>query len=51
MNIADTPQHISAQDARGGEIVLRTRAPHLIFLAGLVGMIVLAVVLMVLEYR
>lgn len=49
--MADKPRPISAQDARGGEIILRTRAHRLIFIAGLVGMIVLAAVLTVLEYR
>ncbi|ARU17981.1 hypothetical protein [Croceicoccus marinus] len=54
MNDTD-PQHsrtgghqrptISAQDARGGEIILRTRRRRTIFIAGLVGFVLLAVVL------
>ena len=39
----DPPVHISAEDARGGEIVLRTRARRLIFVAGLVAVIVVVV--------
>lgn len=37
------PIHISAQDARGGEIILRTRARRLIFIAGLAGFVLLAI--------
>lgn len=39
--------HISAQDARGGEIILRTRARRWIFLAGLIGFVVLVILLSV----
>lgn len=35
----------SGQDARQGEIILRTRARRIIFIAGLVGIVVLALVL------
>ncbi|TPK69433.1 peptide ABC transporter permease [Mesorhizobium sp. B2-4-19] len=35
----------SGQDARQGEIILRTRAQRIIFIAGLVGIVVLALVL------
>jgi hypothetical protein len=34
--------HYSAERARGGEIILRTRAERLIFIAGLVGAVILA---------
>lgn len=40
------PQY-SAQDVRGGEIILRTRARRLIFIAGLAGFVILALVLSV----
>ncbi|PBB17888.1 hypothetical protein CK219_21740 [Mesorhizobium sp. WSM4313] len=36
---------VSGQDARQGEIILRTRARRIIFIAGLVGIVVLALVL------
>ncbi|MFC3205095.1 peptide ABC transporter permease [Aquamicrobium soli] len=35
-------QNISAQNARQGEIILRTRARRIIFIAGLAGAVVLA---------
>ncbi|AZO31734.1 MULTISPECIES: peptide ABC transporter permease [Mesorhizobium] len=35
----------SGQDARQGEIILRTRTRRIIFIAGLVGIVVLALVL------
>ena len=35
----------SAEKARGGEIILRTPARRAIFLAGLIGAVVLAVIL------
>ncbi|KUM27382.1 peptide ABC transporter permease [Mesorhizobium loti] len=35
----------SGQDVRQGEIILRTRARRIIFIAGLVGIVVLALVL------
>ncbi|CDX61346.1 peptide ABC transporter permease [Mesorhizobium sp. LCM 4577] len=34
----------SGQNARQGEIILRTRAQRIIFIAGLVGIVVLALV-------
>lgn len=34
--------HYSAQDARGGEIILRTRGRRMIFIAGLAGIVLLA---------
>ena len=34
----------SGQNARQGEIILRTRAKRIIFIAGLVGIVVLALV-------
>ena len=37
------PTHISAADARGGEIILKTRRRRLIFVAGLIGLGVLAI--------
>lgn len=45
MNPIKDPPTISAQDARGGEIILRTRARRLIFIAGLVGLVLVAVLL------
>ncbi|HEY9553815.1 MAG TPA: hypothetical protein VIR62_09465 [Allosphingosinicella sp.] len=41
----DEAPHISAEDARGGEIILRTRRRRIIFIAGLVGFVVLALLL------
>ena len=41
---ADAGPHYSAQDVRGGEIILRTRARRWIFIAGLVGFVALALV-------
>ncbi|TPK76190.1 peptide ABC transporter permease [Mesorhizobium sp. B2-3-3] len=35
----------SGQDARQGEIILRTRTQRIIFVAGLIGIVVLALVL------
>ncbi len=40
----EKPIHIEAQDARGAEIVLRKRRNRLIFIAGLAGFVVLAIV-------
>ena len=37
----DPPVHLSAEDVRGGEIVLRTRARRLAFVAGLAAVIVI----------
>lgn len=44
----DEPVHLSAEDAPGGEIILRTRTRRLIFLAGLVGFVIFAVLIRVL---
>lgn len=38
------PIRISADDARGGEIILRTRRRRIVFLAGLAGFVILAVI-------
>jgi hypothetical protein len=37
--------HFSAQDVRGGEIILRTRQQRMIFFGGLIGFVILALVL------
>ena len=39
---------IAAEDARGGEIVLRTRRRRMIFLGGLIAFVVLSILLSVL---
>jgi hypothetical protein len=39
------PLHVSADNARGGEIELRTPAQRWIFLAGLIGVAILACIL------
>ncbi len=39
----EEPQHIAAQDARGGEIILRTRKRRAIFIGGLAAWALLAV--------
>ena len=41
----DEGPHYSAQDVRGGEIILRTPARRLIFIAGLAGFVILVLVL------
>jgi hypothetical protein len=41
----DEGPHYSAEDARGAEIVLRTRRRRLIFIGGLVGFVLLVLVL------
>lgn len=41
---AEPAPHVSAEDARGGEIILRTRWRRLVFIGGLVGIVVLAIV-------
>jgi hypothetical protein len=38
----DRAPHYPAEKARGGEIILRTRAERLIFITGLVGAVLLA---------
>ena len=35
----EAPIHLSAEKARGGEIILRTRAMRIVFLVGLVGLV------------
>jgi hypothetical protein len=47
----EQPIHVSAQQASGGEIILRTRARRIIFLAGLAGFVLLALVLGLLAIR
>jgi len=46
----DEGPHHSAQDVRGGEIILRTRARRLIFITGLAGFVILALVLALAGY-
>lgn len=41
----ETPPHYSADQVRGGEIELRSRTQRVIFIAGLVGAVVLAIIL------
>ena len=38
------PVRISGQDARGGEIILRSRRRRLVFIAGLVGIVLLVLI-------
>jgi hypothetical protein len=45
MRPVDEPKPYLAEKARGGEIVLRTRVRRFIFIAGLVGVIVLVLML------
>lgn len=40
----EKPRHYSAENARGGEIILRSRTRRLIFIAGLVGAVILLLV-------
>jgi hypothetical protein len=44
-NVDDESRHFSAQDVRGGEIILRTCSRRLIFIAGLIGYVILALIL------
>lgn len=44
-------QHISAEDARGGEIILRKRWERIVFMAGLVGALVLGLILCFAAWR
>ena len=44
---ADEPPHYSAEAVRGGEIILRGRWQRLVFIAGLVGFGILAVLVTV----
>lgn len=41
----DRPIHLTGEQARGGEIILRTPGRRAVFLAGLIGAALLAVVL------
>lgn len=41
----EKPPHYSADRVRGGEIDLRSRTQRVIFIAGLIGAVVLAVIL------
>ena len=45
--MAEPEEHrtVSSEDARGGEIILRTRRRRIIFIAGLVGIVVLGLIL------
>lgn len=45
------PQPYPAEKARGGEIILRTPQRRIIFIAGLVGAVLLAALLGVLAWR
>jgi hypothetical protein len=45
MRPVDGPAPYSGNDARGGEIILRTPARRMVFIAGLIGVIVLLVAL------
>jgi hypothetical protein len=47
----DQPAHLSADEARGGEIILRTRSRRLIFLAGIAGIVILGVLIRLFAYR
>lgn len=45
--MADQPQgeqHISGERARGGQIILRTRARRIVFIAGLAGFVLLSII-------
>ena len=41
---SDEAPHLTAQQARGGDIVLRTRARRAVFVAGLVLIVILAAI-------
>jgi hypothetical protein len=47
----EPPLHVSADDARQGEIILRKRWQRIVFLAGLVVIVVVALVLRILALR
>jgi hypothetical protein len=47
---ADPAPHISAEDARGGEIILRSRGRRAVFIAGLIAVALLAIVLRIAGY-
>lgn len=42
---ANRAPHYSAEQVRGGEIILRTRIERLIFIAGLIGAVILSLFL------
>ena len=44
-NDAEHETVLSAEEARQGEIILRTRTRRVIFIAGLVGLVIVAVLL------
>jgi len=44
------PPRFSADDVRGGEIILRTRMRRLIFISGLVGIVLLALIVRIAGY-
>jgi hypothetical protein len=44
-DVSSRPQPYPAEKARGGEIILRTRARRIVFIAGLVGLVVLLLLL------
>jgi hypothetical protein len=46
----DPAPHISAEDARGGEIILRSRTRRIVFIAGLALVVLLAIVLRISGY-
>ncbi len=41
----EEPVHLTARQARGGEIILRSRRRRQIFVAGLIGFVILAIVI------
>jgi hypothetical protein len=45
------PKTYSAQDARGAEIILRTRSERIIFIAGLVAAVVFGAVVAIVAMR
>ncbi|HEY1795081.1 MAG TPA: hypothetical protein VGG57_03070 [Stellaceae bacterium] len=53
MPLPNQPEHrktYSAQDARGGEIILRTRTERLIFIGGLAAAMTLGVVVVIVGF-
>jgi len=44
-NPPEPPVRLSAKAARGGEIILRSRSRRVIFLAGLIGMVMLGLIM------
>lgn len=47
MTDEETPVHLTGREARGGEIILRSRRRRRIFIAGLVGFVILAIAIYV----